>query len=870
MSEEASFLAAFAHDWDLPTLDARIAAVASTVKDAGWSSSRVEIASPGANARADIGTSPLREGGAGARRLLLNTVSRFSAYGAFVIPEAQRGDVGPLLYEGAGDVVIVPLVARDEPLGTIVAVGAAGEARVRALRALGDVLAIAVDMDRRLRRAEGDAERAAVIARVGESIRSSLDREEILRAVARDVRVAFGSARCAIYVRDERNPNLARVIAADDPGIIRAELPDRFTIAGTLLNKCLGVGQIVRIERGATAADQAQLVPFGAAAMLLVPFVVAGKIDAGLSVQYASEHAFDERDLLLMRTIAMHVGLALANSRLYERERQARRRAEDIERNVRTLKETRSVVEILQLLLEMIAREYELNGSAWSVENGRLTCRVVTARPGSGPTVGATADAALRVVETLLESDVIPIASRDDGAWASIVGVRGGFALPLRVDARLLGMLVFDGIPRDTIDREDREAYMRTVAAHGALALANANAFEAERRFAQESAAISEAGHAVLLHNELESLGEAMCRFALDLAGADVACLYVPRDGSLRRVGALSLDGACRLPTTLAGDDALVRHAAAGGDSTSTVIEGEPTVVVPLRAGAGAPVAGFYVCVRTGRLPAPFDRGALRLLESLGALVALGLRNVDLYRALAENNEFKDDLLAMFTHDFKGPLTVIQGYTELLLEEELSVDVRASIETIHGQSRRLAKLAEDALVLARTQAAGFSLQRAVSDLNTFVGESVDAHDPGESRIEFSCPDGETLVWIDRTRLKHVIDNVIANALKYSVAPVRVDVLAAGGEAIIRVADRGIGIPEADLERIFVRFGRGTNARARGIAGTGVGLYVARKIVDVHGGRIGVTSKENDGSTFEIILPLAAVPAGRPAESPLAV
>jgi len=227
----------------------------------------------------------------------------------------------------------------------------------------------------------------------------------------------------------------------------------------------------------------------------------------------------------------------------------------------------------------------------------------------------------------------------------------------------------------------------------------------------------------------------------------------------------------------------------------------------------------------------------------------------------------------MFTHDFKGPLTVIQGYTELLMEEELLPGVRASIETIHAQSRRLAKLAEDALVLARTQAAGFSLQRSICDLNVFIGESADAHDPANVRIAFTAPEEETRVSIDRTRLKHVIDNVISNALKYSTAEVQVDVSRSDREAIVRVVDHGIGIPEADLERIFVRFGRGTNARARGIAGTGVGLYVARKIIDVHGGRISVTSRENEGSTFEIVLPLAspAIPsAGQAAEQTLAV
>jgi signal transduction histidine kinase len=190
------------------------------------------------------------------------------------------------------------------------------------------------------------------------------------------------------------------------------------------------------------------------------------------------------------------------------------------------------------------------------------------------------------------------------------------------------------------------------------------------------------------------------------------------------------------------------------------------------------------------------------------------------------------------------------------MEEEMG-NRKASIETIYAQSKRLAKLAEDALVLARTQAAGFSLQRDICDLNGFVGESVHAHDPGEDRIEYVYPEeDDTIVFIDRTRLRHVLDNVIGNALKYSQNTVRVEVEVRGTEALVRVIDSGIGIPPADLERVFVRFGRGTNARSRGIAGTGVGLYISRKIVEVHGGRIAVRSVENEGSTFEIMLPLA--------------
>jgi signal transduction histidine kinase len=125
----------------------------------------------------------------------------------------------------------------------------------------------------------------------------------------------------------------------------------------------------------------------------------------------------------------------------------------------------------------------------------------------------------------------------------------------------------------------------------------------------------------------------------------------------------------------------------------------------------------------------------------------------------------------------------------------------------------------------------------------------------ERRVTIEMPAEPVIVSFDRGRLRHVIDNVVGNALKYSGGTVAVRIAAAEAGVSIEVADTGIGIPEGEVERIFTRFGRGTNARSRGISGSGVGLYVAKKIVDVHGGRLVVRSVENQGSTFSIILPV---------------
>ena len=206
----------------------------------------------------------------------------------------------------------------------------------------------------------------------------------------------------------------------------------------------------------------------------------------------------------------------------------------------------------------------------------------------------------------------------------------------------------------------------------------------------------------------------------------------------------------------------------------------------------------------------------------------------------------------MFAHDFKGPLTVISGFSELLIDTG-DPEVRRNAETIIAQTRRLARLSEDALALAATQSAGFSLQRKREDLTEFVRGAVEPLDR-DRRIAIAAPEEPALASFDRTRLRHVVDNVVGNALKYSKGPVTVTVEAGPDEVTVVVADGGIGIPAKDLETIFARFGRARNARLSGIAGSGVGLYIAKKIVEVHGGRLEVASTENEGSSFRIVLP----------------
>ena len=424
--------------------------------------------------------------------------------------------------------------------------------------------------------------------------------------------------------------------------------------------------------------------------------------------------------------------------------------------------------------------------------------------------------------------------------------------------------IISDGQIRATLSLENATApldpedtrYLRALAAHVSLALANALAFDQLRRYAAEGAALTEAARTILGFSELGPLATALCKLAARLLGTDLACVYGRRDGALRQIAVAVSRPELVAPESLPDDETLALAALREAFGDAAVVAS--SIALPSD-DHKSDARGMLVFSRAAR----FERGDLRLIETFKNLAALAIRNVDLYeqsvranRQLAESNAFKDDLMAMFAHDFKGPLTVISGFSELMLDTD-DASLKRSAETIVEQTKRLAKLSDDALALAATQSAGFSLQRSRSDITEFVRSVAVPLDRDRTRIEIVAPVAPAIASFDRSRLRHVIDNVVGNALKYSMGPVRIAIEVVPGETRVMVSDRGIGIPEAEREFVFARFGRGTNARSRGISGSGVGLYIAKKIVDVHAGRLEVTSVENEGSTFTIVLPTDA-------------
>jgi signal transduction histidine kinase len=243
--------------------------------------------------------------------------------------------------------------------------------------------------------------------------------------------------------------------------------------------------------------------------------------------------------------------------------------------------------------------------------------------------------------------------------------------------------------------------------------------------------------------------------------------------------------------------------------------------------------------------------------RELAHRLAASIDELERQRAsVLELNQLKNDLIAVLAHDIKGPLTSIAGFAELLEEGYLEGPAATdAAHTIRTNAQRLATLANDVLALSRIEHGELEIADERVDLVELIRGVVETH-VAERNVHVKTGLKEAFVRGDGDRLQQVFDNLIRNAIKYSPEgnPVEVVIDGAGEHFRVEVRDRGIGIPSEDIPRLFGRFARASNARRAKIAGTGIGLFIVKMIVERHGGSVDVVSTLGEGSTFGVVLP----------------
>jgi signal transduction histidine kinase/CheY-like chemotaxis protein len=260
----------------------------------------------------------------------------------------------------------------------------------------------------------------------------------------------------------------------------------------------------------------------------------------------------------------------------------------------------------------------------------------------------------------------------------------------------------------------------------------------------------------------------------------------------------------------------------------------------------------------------------LALAEDLGYRVGVAIDNARLYHEAQNAVHVRDQFLSIASHELKTPLTALLGNAQLLQrrairEDSFSARDQRALHVIADQAARLNKMITALLDISRIEMGQLSIARARMDLSALARRVVAEIQPTLERHTIEYGDLGAPLWVDgdELRLEQVLHNLIGNAVKYSpaggVVTVRVEQRESSACAVIE--DEGIGIPANAVPLLFTRFYRADNVDAQNISGMGIGLFVVKEIITLHGGTVEVASQENQGSTFTICLPLAATAPG---------
>ena len=269
---------------------------------------------------------------------------------------------------------------------------------------------------------------------------------------------------------------------------------------------------------------------------------------------------------------------------------------------------------------------------------------------------------------------------------------------------------------------------------------------------------------------------------------------------------------------------------------------------------------------RSGEFPAE----TIELLRTFATQSALAIQNARLFheiedksRQLEVASQHKSEFLANMSHELRTPLNAIIGFSEVLSERmfgDLNEKQEEYLRDIHASGQHLLSLINDILDLSKIEAGrmeleltDFNLPAALDNALTLVRERAARHGVA---LHITVDERIEQVHADERKIRQVVLNLLSNAIKFTPEGGRIDVRAVAGDGVVAVSvsDTGVGIAAEDQEAIFEEF-RQVGTAAKKVEGTGLGLALSRKFVELHGGRISVQSQVGSGSTFTFTIPV---------------
>ncbi len=292
--------------------------------------------------------------------------------------------------------------------------------------------------------------------------------------------------------------------------------------------------------------------------------------------------------------------------------------------------------------------------------------------------------------------------------------------------------------------------------------------------------------------------------------------------------------------------------------NSATILNPEVAFLIPLVA---MEIEVGFLCISPKASRQDFSTDDMFLVQGLASVTAPMIRSA----MLVQDVSMRDSFVSIASHELRTPLTSIMGYAELLLQRDPPEATRRQwLKIIYANSEKIANMVDELLNISRIHSGKLNLKFEKAGLPGIVEEQMTMIRSSTSKHEFiielapDIPD----VYVDRTKFGQIIGNLLSNAVKYSPNGGRITITARSNSedynAVVSIADEGIGISPEDKDALFTTFHRIQRPETQGIRGSCLGLYIAKEWVEAMGGRIWLESELNKGSTFFVSVPVRGV------------
>ncbi|MGA2134531.1 MAG: ATP-binding protein [Bryobacteraceae bacterium] len=431
----------------------------------------------------------------------------------------------------------------------------------------------------------------------------------------------------------------------------------------------------------------------------------------------------------------------------------------------------------------------------------------------------------------------------------AILGISAGFGLLEATIASFVAMLGFNYYflpPIGTFEIDDPQNWVALIAFLITAVMASQLSAHAKRRAREAEARRREVeglyalSQSLLLSGSARTASQDLVARVVKILGVNTAAFYAKPTLETFRWGVED--------PRISGDQLQIDRDEPFIDAANSL------AIIPVRLGGQA--LGYLGL--SGNLPTAAVRNAVAYLVAIGIERARALEEASHAEAARQSEVLKSALLDALAHDFRTPLTSIKAAVTSMLGQPRAEADRELMTIINEEADRLNRLVAEVLELVRIEAGKLHLEKKphnVSDIIHSVLEEMDAWlqgRPVEVRLPSALPDTA----VDFDFIQQVLKQLIDNALKYSPpgSPLTISARAGEGRVVVSVADRGSGIDEQEQLLVFDRFFRAREHRFH-VPGTGMGLAIAKGIVEAHGGKIWVTSEPGQGSVFSFSLPV---------------